>query len=293
MGSNMMKEEKRAQGSKLSAIDNVISENSETSFRFYKMKKDCIKRFEAISTHIVCFVLTGEMIVINDLNKQISVNTGKMFYMLKYSHFDSIAKDNVHFLVFSFERLINPVDKLFFQSLNLLDRGYEYEMAPLEIKKPLHSFIRFMLETLNEEIWDHYYFRIKHKEFFILLRSFYGSAEVQSLFYPLITQNIDFKSLIMDTYQKDSDLNALIKASCLSRSIFMKVFKKEFGITAYQWIMKQRCKRIIYYASLPGATIKDVMYKVDFDSPSHFNRFCRKHFNCTPKELLRKCQSNN
>lgn len=288
----MMKEGKRDISSKLSTIENVISENVETSFRFYKMKEDCIKRFEAITAHIVCFVLEGEMIIINDLNNQISVRQGNMFYMPKYAHFDSKAKNNVHLLVFSFERLLNPSDKQYFQSLTILESKAESDLVILEIKKPLNSFIRFMLETLNEGIWNNYYFRIKHKEFFILLRSFYETNEVKKLFSPLIAENIDFKSLIMDTYQKDSDLNALIKASCLSRSIFMKVFKKEFGVTAYQWIMKQRCKRIIYYASLPGATIKDVMYKVDFDSPSHFNRFCRKHFNCTPKELLRKCQTS-
>lgn len=289
----MMKEGKRTSNSKLNTIDRVILENNETHFRFYKMKENCRNQFEAISMHIVCFVLEGEVMISNHMNNQVSVTQGNMFYMPKYSHFDSIAKNNVNLLIFSFERLLNPLDKLYFQSLNLLERSPEYQVVTLEIKKPLHSFIRFMHETLSEGIGDQYYYKIKHKEFFILLRSFYDSKDIQNLFYPLITQNIDFKSLIMDTYQKDSDLNALIKASCLSRSIFMKVFKKEFGITAYQWILKQRSKSIIYYASLPGASIKDVMYKVGFDSPSHFNRFCRKHFNCTPKELLRKCQTKD
>ena len=75
----------------------------------------------------------------------------------------------------------------------------------------------------------------------------------------------------------------------------MRKFKKEFGISGYQWMLKQMCHKIQHRASQPNITISEIMNEVGIDSPSHFNRICKKHFNLTPKELIdmSKCDKSN
>lgn len=42
----------------------------------------------------------------------------------------------------------------------------------------------------------------------------------------------------------------------------------------------------------PDISVKELMIKFDFDSFSNFNRFCKRHFHCTPTELLEKYRGN-
>lgn len=75
-------------------------------------------------------------------------------------------------------------------------------------------------------------------------------------------------------------------------NVFAKKFKKEFGMPAYQWMLKQMCKKITHKALEPGVTIKELMFEVGIENQTHFNRFYRRQFNTTPKQLLAKCQGD-
>jgi AraC-like DNA-binding protein len=41
----------------------------------------------------------------------------------------------------------------------------------------------------------------------------------------------------------------------------------------------------------PGVTIMDAMDKFHFNSPSHFNRFCRQYFDKTPGTMIKEAKA--
>ena len=43
----------------------------------------------------------------------------------------------------------------------------------------------------------------------------------------------------------------------------------------------------------PGVCIKDIIEELGFDSQGNFNRYCKQHFGCTPKQLIEQCQATN
>ena len=40
-------------------------------------------------------------------------------------------------------------------------------------------------------------------------------------------------------------------------------------------------------------SIKDIIEELGFDSQGNFNRYCKQHFGCTPKQLIEQCQATN
>ena len=49
-------------------------------------------------------------------------------------------------------------------------------------------------------------------------------------------------------------------------------------------------ERLLQKAAEPHIAIRDIMNEFDFDSPSHFNHYVKKHFGCTPGELIKRSQ---
>ncbi|EYA37863.1 putative exoenzyme S synthesis regulatory protein, ExsA-like [Bacteroides fragilis] len=74
----------------------------------------------------------------------------------------------------------------------------------------------------------------------------------------------------------------------MGRSSFFTKFKNVFGITAKQWIVKQRNRKILDEVMRPDVTVKELMVKFMFDSQVQFTQYCKLHFGCTPKQLIER-----
>ncbi|MDR1258211.1 MAG: helix-turn-helix transcriptional regulator [Tannerellaceae bacterium] len=129
---------------------------------------------------------------------------------------------------------------------------------------------------------------IKHQELFLILHSQYPREELANLFYPIIGKSFDFRTLIMDNYLKIHHIDELAHLSGMGRTNFDSKFKEEFGTSPHQWILKQKAKHVRNSLAEPEATFSDVMRKYNFNSATHFTRFCKQQFGCTPTELVRR-----
>ena len=113
------------------------------------------------------------------------------------------------------------------------------------------------------------------------------------LFYPIIGKEMDFKDFVMRNYTKVSNIEQLISLSNLGRSRFFTKFNETFGMTAKQWMLKQKNQQILEKMTEPGIYIKDVVEELGFDSQVYFSRYCKHHFVCTPSQLMKRCQADN
>ena len=166
-----------------------------------------------------------------------------------------------------------------------------YSFRPLKITDTLSTFVELMEMYIDKGIKCRFLHELKQKELFVVMGAEYAERDLVELFYPIAGDNIDFKTRIMENYRYGLDINVLANKFGMSYSSFLRRFKKEFGIAAQDWMLKQKAKHIKVRLSIPTTTISDVVREFDFTDTSHFVRFCHKYYGCTPTELVKAIRS--
>ncbi|MCD8270337.1 MAG: hypothetical protein LUD46_19140 [Parabacteroides sp.] len=70
---------------------------------------------------------------------------------------------------------------------------------------------------------------VKQLELFLLLRGFYKKEELANLFYSIIGQSIDFRSLVMENYLKVDHVDELAQIARMGRTNFNNKFVKSLA----------------------------------------------------------------
>ncbi|MDR1091240.1 MAG: AraC family transcriptional regulator [Prevotella sp.] len=189
-------------------------------------------------------------------------------------------------LVMTFDVLQNVCDKAMLHSYHAQHADVAYHFAPTTIRYPLTSFVDLLISYLKGGIDCEHLHEIKEKEFFLVLRRCYSKEEIINLLHPIIGVS-RFKGFVLQNYMNVDSVTELAELSGMRRTIFDIRFREVFGMSARQWMLRQIAKHIRYKAMDPEVTIRDIMDEFKFNSATHFCRFCKQQFNCTPKELLK------
>lgn len=213
----------------------------------------------------------GEMVVV----PRMAAITGKVIASLKFMD-----------MVFAVPK--SGCDKLALQSLGPLCEQLMYDFQPIEIRYPLSAFLDLLVYCLQNGMNCAHLHDLKHQEVFFYFRGFYTKEEVATLFYPIIARSFDFREFVYENAPKCTSLHQLIEMSNMSQRSFYRKFTSEFNIAPREWMLKQLCQRIIYELTQPDVTINDLINRFDFASAASFNRFCQRHFQLTPMQLLTK-----
>ena len=247
---------------------------------------------KVLECNVIIFIIEGSCSFnCNQFSNKV-FSAGDMLFLPKSAIIDATIIEDAKFMYMAFDIPLNPCDKQSFDHLWETCKMITYDFAPLKMNYPMSNFINSLVYYLKNGGSCIHIHEIKHKEFFLILRWFYTKEQFATFFYPIIGKSFDFKNFVLDNYAQCDRLEELIKRSNMSPNTFMKKFKTEFGVTAYQWMLKQMCQKILHKVSQSGATVKDVMIEIGVDSPTHFNRICKRHFNKTPKELISFYQSD-
>ncbi len=102
----------------------------------------------------------------------------------------------------------------------------------------------------------------------------------------IVTNSTEY---INDSLDSNISLDEIAKQSSLSKYHFLRVFKKNIGLTPHSYIVMQRinkAKELIIH----GQSLMDASINVGFSDQSHFIRNFRKMYGYSPKTLLRKEQ---
>ena len=96
----------------------------------------------------------------------------------------------------------------------------------------------------------------------------------------IIKQTLDF---IGDSIGDHITLDLLAKNCSLSKYHFLRVFKKEVGMTPHSFIINERINRANKLLQ-KGVSISEASLIVGFSDQSHFTRNFKKYFGYTPKK---------
>ncbi len=96
----------------------------------------------------------------------------------------------------------------------------------------------------------------------------------------------DSKNFIDSNFLENISLEEIAMESKLSQYHFIRLFKKVFKITPYQYII---LKKIEYAKVLlnSGEPIFEVAYKIGFSNPTNFSRAYKNYFGISPKNDLK------
>jgi len=92
--------------------------------------------------------------------------------------------------------------------------------------------------------------------------------------------------LIQDTLDTNFSLDELAKNSGLSKFHFLRVFKKELGITPHSFIINERLNKAEKLIR-NGTPIAEASLLVGFNDQSHFTRNFKRYYGYTPSTLKR------
>ena len=145
----------------------------------------------------------------------------------------------------------------------------------------MESISRYLLDsTSNSTLWQ-----MKHRELIYLLCHYYSPEELHAFFCPMIGESVPFKNLVLSHYRKANYTTELAKLCGYGIFTFRRIFKKEFAVSAYQWLIKKRAEHILHKLSLPHIPFSDIINEFNFSSSAHFSHFCKKFLGDTPSNL--------
>jgi len=163
-----------------------------------------------------------------------------------------------------------------------------YTFSSVRINEPMRQFLDLLVMYLENGVKCAHLHELKNKEFFLLFRWFYTEEEFVTLFYPIVGKSLDFRILILKHYRQVKSVQELAEIIGMSRSNFDAKFKEVFKIPPKKWMLQRKGQIIRHYMAKPGVTIGDVIREYDFDSFTHFNRFCKQQFGASPSELIKE-----
>jgi AraC-like DNA-binding protein len=90
------------------------------------------------------------------------------------------------------------------------------------------------------------------------------------------------KDFIHSCYMNEISLDDLASVACMNNAYFLREFKKYFGLSPHQYIIRQRlnvAKKLMQTTSL---SISEICFEVGYSDVTSFGKLFKKHFSLTP-----------
>ena len=264
----------------------------QTGFRLMSASRGEFVEDRSIQYNTIVFILSGTVEVsCDEILNRVFVE-GEILFFAQASTVTGSTLTDVEFLVFTF---ISPTITLCEKyTLHAYVSGHpkiQYSFRSLACRGLLKGFLELMKSYLGAGVSCGHLHELKQRELFILLRATYTKRELAEFFYPIIGADFNFKAAIFEKYKLGYTIAEFARELALSSGQFVRKFNREFGMSYYQWVLKQKANHIKHRLALDTTTISDVINEFNFSSPSHFTQFCKVQFGCTPLELIKKLRS--
>lgn len=268
----------------------LVKEDS--MFHYEEQSANLMEGAQILSLNAIFFILDGFCQVSYDQYKDHVFKSGEMFFIPRGAVVSNMITMNVKWIYFTFDTLANPFMKRSFEKFNSLKDHICFNFTALEMKLPMVRFLTLLIHYITKDAEGYQLNEMKQEELFYIFDRFYNRAEFILFFYPIIGENFDFRNFVLKNYRPNIRVRELAELHKVSENVFMRKFKREFGVSASKWIIRKTCQRIILKASQPNVIALDLMKVAGINDATQLNQFCRKHFGQTPKKLIVRCQRN-
>ena len=87
---------------------------------------------------------------------------------------------------------------------------------------------------------------------------------------------------ITDNLHDKLDVDLLSRKACMSRPSFFRLFKREYGISPVQYIIRERLKKARNLLQNTTQSIREISLETGFEDPNHFIRIFKQNEGITP-----------
>ena len=146
----------------------------------------------------------------------------------------------------------------------------------LDLVRQYNSTMGFRISEMAE--W-------KQNGLFLVLKNTYSTHELASFFSSIQGVDLDFKGFVYANYESVRNVLEFADLAKCSLSVFCREFKRNFGESAYQWMLKRKSNHILRDILQTSIPFQELAEKYQFSSQAHFTKFCKQRYNLTPKDL--------
>lgn len=234
------------------------------------------------------FFLSGKAKISSNLFDEVLFNEGDIFFLPRMSECQIKILDETKTLVHTFShsscnstRCI--LSHLYFYSQNSANEvSYNCKIKAVPAFQP---YAKSVLAFLDDNFNDSSLWYIKHQEAIRILKNYYDRDELRSFLRPMLHESVPFQSLVYTYAKYAHNVEELANLCGYGIVNFRKTFKKQFGIPAFQWLQTEKAKRIRHALTTSELSIKEITHEYDFQSASHFNRFCKQYLGDIPSQI--------
>ncbi len=132
----------------------------------------------------------------------------------------------------------------------------------------------------------------KQNGLFLIMKDSYSVQELSAFFSEIKNQDMEFKEFVYSNYRNVRSVMEFADLAKCSLSVFCREFKKHFGESAYQWMLKRKSQYVLQDILQTSIPFQELADKYQFSSQAHFTKFCKQRYNLTPKDLRNGNKSN-
>lgn len=272
--------------------DNVYSgcknytSNCNPGFIFTSYAKGAKIDFETSDKNKIFFISSGQL-TINITDKDSNIfNAGHLFLRLKgKGGIEGIAVKETSLVTMQFDNLINICEQMSLENITNDIPVEDIEMETLEMNESLNLFILSIINYLNTGVSCKHLYKIKEKEFFLLLHLTYERKKIARFLSPVLNSQNSFITQVLSKFSIDCNVTELAKRCNVSTKTLTRKFKVHFDDTPYQWIIQQKNKFILDKLTQPNVNVKRLSQEIGFATPSHFVNYCKRYLKKTPRSI--------
>lgn len=158
-------------------------------------------------------------------------------------------------------------------------------MSVLEINPRVWHFIEGVKDCIKDGMKCRIYFKLKIKEFFLLLRIYYTKQQIHDFFYLILSGDTAFSEYIRRNWRKYPSVTELAASMNYSLKQFSGKFKDVFGKTPNRWMIEGKARLIHHELLSSEKSLKEIASGYNFKDGAQFHKFCKKELGNSPSGI--------
>ena len=248
------------------------------------------------------FVLQGHAQYSTGQIQRYSARRGDIFFLASGHSLWYRAMEDTRLLIVRIFGKIQICDCFSIEDLNRMETGKLTAQSQATVKspdlpaEPFHLTVNEVMEkyldilTLCRDagLQCRYYHEGKIRELMFILRAFYTKEDLRRFFAPALSADALFSQQVMSSYSRYGNLSQIAASMNYSISGFEKKFRKVFGCSPYNWMVRQKAQEAWHCVNTDDRSIKEIAHSFGFASAASFNTFFVKQFGMTPGNARQK-----
>jgi len=267
------------------ACNNYVS-GFNTGFRVCNLKTNEVLKSSATDYNCLIFTTEGSVnLYYDDVELLLAPNT--IAFVPLPNIFDIKAITESTLIINYFNKPIELCEKLTFERLaNFIDEN-DNNYKTLPIIDIINKYLESLVSVLDSGARCKHFFAIKHQELIFLLRFYYPKEQLAQFLAPIISKDINFKTIVLKNHLKANNVKHLAELCHYSIPVFNREFLKNFNEPPLRWLNKRRCEHIKARLKDKSIPFSHIIDDFGFSSAAHFTVFCKKHFGRAPRDIRR------